>query len=196
MYSPQGPFEKADNEFRKNRDENLWIACLANSNQDVAVAKSQYIKYVAKLYIEEDKKREKEEESRKEKLKERARKEAIDADQRHKQWEQEHQAAIEAEALTKNELRFFRPIVGALIFALLGFISSILAFRVGNGFSLALPIILSIIHAHVGFVLWRKLRGFFIPEYKRVYGDFYIISPKLFIASSLICFLVLIVVIF
>ena len=94
MYSPQGPFEKADNEFRKNRDENLWIACLANSNQDAAVAKSQYIKYVAKLYIEEDNKREKEEESRKEKLKERARKEAIDADQRHKQWEQELQAAI------------------------------------------------------------------------------------------------------
>lgn len=50
MYAPKGFFEKADEEFRNDRDENLWIACLANSNQDAAVAKSNYIKIAAKEY--------------------------------------------------------------------------------------------------------------------------------------------------
>lgn len=50
-YWTRGPYEKAEYQFDNNRDEDLWIACLAHNKQDYKKAKSVYIMQVAKNII-------------------------------------------------------------------------------------------------------------------------------------------------
>lgn len=50
------PYIDAEYHFINNRDESLWVKCLAYSDQDYNKAKSRYIKTVAQHFFREEEK--------------------------------------------------------------------------------------------------------------------------------------------
>lgn len=183
MHIPLGPYEKAEYESVNSRDNNLWIACLAHSGQDVAVAKSKYIKQVAQIHIEQETKHAQNREAReRDDLKAREI-EALESAKLEEQFARDFQAVVDAEVLTRSELPFLMPKNGALTFALLGSVSSLIAIGAGSIVKYAFIAFLTIAYAHTGYVVWHKIRGFFVPAYKARYGNIYPLGFPFFATS-------------
>lgn len=174
-----GPYEKAEHLFENQRNDELWIACLAHYDQDYKKAKSAYIKNIAKkIIIDQDN------------AKIIAEKKSIEAEIREEESRQylEEQNLDFKEKLDKaDEQSHEIPWLNGYVFAALSYFIGVLILSGLIGFSgwfkWVLVLILSVPYASLGFVLGGKLRCWFVPEFGIAYGEFYRFFGWIFVLS-------------